>query len=307
MKKTLAWLTAALLLALQLGAAAQTHKDEIVYARLNLRGQPQAVYIVNAFEAAEPSEVVDHGVYAQVTNLSGTDPLAPEDGTLALSLPEGRWFYQGDLEAPALPWQVDIAWQLDGELVEDPLSLSGATGALAITLSVTPREEQLPLIEAHTLQVSVPLDADRCQNVQAQSATVAWGAGDIIVTYAILPGMPANYTLTADVEDFAMGPIQLAGVRMGMDAAMYSQMAEKRLEGSPLVTAAGTMMDNFIAGMAGGEQPSYADSRNGAIRSLQFVLMTEEIPPKPAPPEENPDPAGREEGVLNRLAALFRR
>lgn len=305
MKKSIALLLAGLLLCAQAGALAQVHKDEIVYARLSARGEPQAVYVVNAFEADAPEQVVDYGAYQQVLNLTDAAPLSVADGAVQLSLHQGRFFYQGNLQEAALPWDIRLDWQLDGKPVEDPRTLSGATGALAITLTVTPKEDMRAVAGGLTLQATLPLDADRASNVQAPKATLAWAAGDLTATYALLPGMPASYTITADVRNFSMGSIQLAGVRMGMDADMYRLMAEERLQDTPLAGAAGNMMENFIGGMTAEKQPSFADSRNGDIRSLQFVLLTEEIPPAEPHAEEAPMTGEAEGGFFQRLLKLF--
>lgn len=306
MKKNIAWLLAALLVFSQAAALAQVYKDEVVYAKLDLLGAPYAVYIVNAFETDEEAKQADYGAYTELINLSGTEPLTASDGELNLSLPAGRTYYQGTPEEAELPWDIALSWQLDGQPVADPLELSGAAGQLALTLKVTTKEDMQPIAGGLALQISVPLNADHARNIQAPNATLAWAGGNVTAAYAILPGMGAEYTLTADVENFSMGAMQLAGVRMGMDAAMYRTLVEKNLEGTQLVTVAGNMMDGFIASMAADTQPSFADPRNGDIRSLQFVMLTDEIPAKPVAAEEETladEPA--EGGFVDRLLSLF--
>lgn len=306
MKKKTAWLLAGMLLMmLPLAALAAVQKDEVVYARLSLLGAPEALYIVNAFEADEPAQVVDYGQYAEVVNLSGTDALKTENGEASLSLPEGRWFYQGNGADAQLPWQVQLSWQLDGEPVSDPKTLSGASGKLQLTLTVTPVEELQALSKGLAMQATIALDSQRARNIKAEHATVAWAAGDVTIAYAILPGMAANYTITADVADFALKPVQLAAVSMGVDAAMYRKMVEERFADTPLAAAAGSMMDGFMAGMTSETQPSFADSRNGNIRSLQFVILTAEVPAKPAAPAEQPTASPDEGGFIDRLLSLF--
>jgi hypothetical protein len=74
-----------------------------------------------------------------------------------------------------------------------------------------------------------------------------------------------------------MPDLQAAGIQMAMDTQMYKDVAMKALAGSPLETAVGGLMDNFLKAMQGGSSPSFMDERN-QTDSLQFVLMVQGIP-----------------------------
>lgn len=292
-----------LLLALPWTAAsAEVYKDEIVYALLSPAGGVLGVYVVNGFESDEAGEVTDYGSYAGVVNLSGSADIAYRDGAASLRLPRGRFYYQGNPDSLALPWQVRIAYTLDGAETA-PEALSGAQGQLGIALEISPVEGMEAFTGAITLQISVSLDAARCRNIAAEKATFAWAGSRQTLTFVVLPGASAAYSIMADVTDFAMPGIQIAGVRMAMDIQMYEDMARERFAGSPLADVAGNSIRSFLGDMQKAPVVSFADARNTGVRRVQFVLLTQEIAERPAP--ETPREDGAAETPWTRLLALF--
>lgn len=307
MKKLTAIILALLLLTGAVSVLGEVRKNEVVYARLSASGEVKDMYIVNAFEADQPEEVTDYGRYDAVTNLSGTEALAYQDGAAKLSLPAGRFYYQGSPQEKALPWDIAIRYTLDGQPVEDPQALSGAQGKLEIAMDVKVREQMAAYAGGMTLQITMTLDGDTCLNITSDKATIALAGGNQTIAYVVLPGQSAGFAVTADVRDFAMPGIQIAGLRMNMDTEQYQRMSENMLAGNPMAQAVGPMIDNFVKALSGTASQSFADTRNGNIHSLQFVLMTDEIAaPAPAPaPEAEPQDTPREESVTDRFLSLF--
>lgn len=306
MKKLTALALAFLLLTGAAAALGEVKKNEVVYARLSAEGELKDIYIVNAFEADEPQDVTDYGRYDAVINLSGTEPIAYQGDEARLNLPAGRYYYQGNPEQKQLPWDIAIRYTLDGKAVEDPQMLSGAAGKLEIAMDIQVREQLAAYAGGMTLQITLTLDGDTCLNITSDKATIALAGGKQTVAYVVLPGQSAGFSVTADVRDFAMPGIQLAGVRMNMDTEQYQRVSESMLAGNPMAQAIGPMIDNFVKAMAGTAAQSYADARNGAIQSLQFVMMTDEIAAPPAPaPESQPVEKPLEEGVTERFLSLF--
>ncbi|MHC1785677.1 MAG: hypothetical protein AB9880_01245 [Christensenellales bacterium] len=301
MKKLLI-LTLCLLLLCE-GALAQVRKTEVVYARLDAAGALQGVYIVNSFETDTPAQILDYGQYLRLINLSGTDQLGSQPEGLSLSLQPGRFYYQGDPVRQALPWDIRLSYRLDGAAVQ-PGTLSGARGRLEIGLEVAVNEALAAYAEGLTLQISLTLDGDKCLDILAPGASIASAGGKRTLAYVILPGQPATYTASAKVQDFSMPGLQIVGLRLVMDAAQYQAAATKSMAGSPLAAAAGPLIGNFLTTLSGAAPLSFADSRNGAVESLQFVIMTDEIPAAPrtqvsAETEEAP------QTILTRFLALF--
>ncbi len=302
MKRMLVVLVA-LLMMFACAASAETYKDEVVYALLTPSGEVTGVYVVNGFEATEAAQVTDFGTYANVVNLTGTEELAFQDGAAALSLPLGRFFYQGDLAQNTLPWKIGITYSLDGQ-AKDPAQLSGAAGHLVITLNAEPVAGMEAFTAGTTLQITVTLDGDKCLNIVSDKATAAWAGKNRALSFVVLPGATAKYEISADVTDFSMTGIQLAGVRMAMDTEMYDALARERFAGSPLADMAGNAITSFLGEMQNAPIVSFADARN-TVRSVQFVLLTQEIPEKPAEHPETEPPAAQT--PWTRLTALFNR
>ncbi|MGI6696427.1 MAG: hypothetical protein ACOX6O_09400 [Christensenellales bacterium] len=283
-------------------AAAQVAKDEVVYALLSAEGEVRNIYVVNGFEAADQSAVSDYGAYSETQPLTQAESFSYQEGEAAFTMAPGRFFYQGTPEGKQLPWDIAITYTLDGKEAA-PEALSGAEGKLGIAFSLKPSAEGAAISRSLAMTVTVTLDGKRALNIQADKGTLAYAGGNVTVSYVILPGQEAAYEITADVKDFAMAGMQFAAVRMGVDKAMYQNIAAKALEGTPFVQAAGGMMEQFLAGMEGQPTASFMDSRN-AVRTLQFVLLSEEIPVKkpvvtPAPQAETTDT------VWQRLLSLF--
>lgn len=294
------------LLMLVTSVQGELFKDEIVYAKLSATGAVQGVYIVNAFETDEPSEIVDYGTYDRVTNLSDTQPLSYTDGAVSCQVEPGRFFYQGDAPAKDLPWLIDISYQLDGKAIE-PDRLSGATGELEILLNIKVNESMADLAATSALQITVSFNSANTRAIEAEKATIAWAGGNQTLAYVLLPGAGASYVIKAKVTDFFMPGMQFAGVRMAMDADMYKQAALKQLEGTAFAATAGNMLDNFIKGIQNTPIRSFTDERNESIRSVQYVMITEEIAPKAdeEPAAAMPDEQ-QQETIWTRFLALFK-
>ena len=252
-------------------AAAAVHKDEVVYVSLDPQGQPEQVYVINAFEADEAAQVTDEGRYDQVMPLKEVEGFQFQDNQAAFTMQPGRFSYQGNLASTALPWLFDLSYTLNGQPVQAE-DLSGADGALAIKLVVKVNEDLRAYADALTLQITFTLDGDRCFNIESEKATYALAGGNRTLSFVVLPGQSAEYDITCQVVDFAMADVQLAGVRMGMDAQMYQDVAASSLVGSPLEGAVSGLMRNMLDRMQGLPLRSFT-GENNQVRSLQFVMM----------------------------------
>ena len=258
-------------------AAAAVHKDEVVYVSLDPQGQPEQVYVINAFEADEAAQVTDEGRYDQVMPLKEVAGFQFQDNQAAFTMQPGRFSYQGNLASTALPWLFDLSYTLNGQPVQAE-DLSGADGALAIKLVVKVNEDLRAYADALTLQITFTLDGDRCFNIESEKATYALAGGNRTLSFVALPGQSAEYDITCQVVDFAMADVQLAGVRMGMDAQMYQDVAASSLVGSPLEGAVSGLMRNMLDRMQGLPLRSFT-GENNQVRSLQFVMMLRGIKP----------------------------
>lgn len=258
-------------------ASAAVYKDEVVYASLNQTGETEQVYVINAFEADEVSQVKDAGAYTEVMPLKEAEGFTFKDQEAAFTMQPGRFSYQGDLGQAALPWIFKLEYALDDQPMEPEL-LSGASGQLEMKLLVKVNEDLRSYADALTLQITFTLDGERCYNIKSEKATYALAGGNRTLSFVVLPGQSAEYVITCRVEDFAMADVQLAGVRMGMDAQMYQDVAASSLVGSPLEGAVTGLMANMLDRMQGLPLRSFTGEGN-QVRSLQFVMMLRGIKP----------------------------
>ncbi len=220
-----ALLTLALVLALAPAALAADDaepagKEEVVYINLDPTGAVSTVDVVNIFDMPQGGQLVDHGDYSSVRNMTTTDELTLSDGTVTAEVGPGKLYYEGRLENASIPWDVTIRYFLDGQEL-DAADLAGESGALEICLTAA-RDPACAgtFFDDYALQISFTLDGDKCDNIAAPGATVANVGGDKQLTYTVLPGMGADISFTADVTDFAMDQIALNGVRLALDVPL---------------------------------------------------------------------------------------
>ena len=228
-KRTLGALALALCFALSLfavpaaaaDAPAATGAEEVIYAKLDAAGEPLSAYAVVALNGDAGESVTHYGAYTAVENLTDTSALTYEDGAVTATIPEGgRLYYQGTLESFELPWDIAIGYELDGKSIS-PAELGGQSGALEMTLSVKPNGNAPgAFADEMMLQITVTLDASLCKDISAEGATVANAGGDKTLAFTVLPGAEAEYTVTADVEDFTMAGLTIAGVNYDIASAM---------------------------------------------------------------------------------------
>ncbi len=228
-KRTLGALALALCFALSLiavpaaaaDAPAATGAEEVIYAKLDAAGEPLSAYAVVALNGDAGESVTHYGAYTAVENLTDTSALTYEDGAVTATIPEGgRLYYQGTLESFELPWDIAIGYELDGRSIS-PAELGGQSGALEMSLSVKPNGNAPgAFADEMMLQITVTLDASLCKNISAGGATVANAGGDKTLAFTVLPGAEAEYIVTADVEDFTMAGLTIAGVNYDIASAM---------------------------------------------------------------------------------------
>ncbi len=225
-------LAAALTLGLAPAALAEAEpagKEEVVYINLDSAGQAESVDVVNIFDLAQEGRIVDHGDYATVRNMTGTEELTLTDGTVTAQAGPGRLYYEGRLEGAAIPWNVSLRYFLDGQ--ERPAAeLAGASGELEIRLTAE-KNPDCPgtFFEDYALQATLTLDGDRCQDIDAPGATAANVGGDKQLTYTVLPGMGADVTVKARVTDFELEPVAINGVRLTLDVPLEDGALRSRL------------------------------------------------------------------------------
>lgn len=187
-------------------------KSEVVYADLSDYGQPLDEYVVNRFDVEEGGMIVDYGEYSSTKNLTDTKEVVSDDGANAVHVDEGTFFYQGNLKTALLPWDIALAYELDGETIQ-PQDLAGKSGALHIGLT-TRQDTNAPegFYDSFMLQATFTLDSAKCSHIKADGATVADAGANQSVAFTVLPGHDGDFSIDMDVVDFEMAGVQIVGL-----------------------------------------------------------------------------------------------
>lgn len=194
------------------GSTATFEKSEAVYANLAADGAPEAVYVVNRFDVEAAGTIVDEGDYEAVRNLTNETALEREAGRTVFEAEEGAFLYQGDASQAVLPWNVSIAYELDGRSVRAD-ELAGASGDLAIHVATSRNDAVDPAFyDSFMLQITFTLPDGSCSDVAAEGATIARAGQDATVAFTVLPGHDADSRLTARVQDFSMAGAQIVAL-----------------------------------------------------------------------------------------------
>lgn len=196
---------------------AEYEKKESVYAKLNADGTAGAAYVVNHFSVDKAGKITDYGNYENVKNLTNLDELQVKDEQTDFSAEEGEFYYQGTMENAELPWNFAITYQLDGKTVSAQ-DLGGKSGKLKISFSMKENPKAPDnFFDNYVAQISLTLDNEKVKNIVADGATIADAGGDTQLSFTVLPGKEAEYSVEADVTDFTMSGFSIAAVPYSMD------------------------------------------------------------------------------------------
>lgn len=191
-------------------------REEVIYSILDGEGVVQSLYAVNILDVTESGEISDYGDYTEVTNLSNLRDLTCQAGCVKALADVGKFYYQGTLRNQQLPWNFAISYALDGEKTA-PAALPGAEGHLELRIETTRNDAaDASFFEHYMLQVTVTLDTERCQNIEAPGGTIANAGSDKVITFTVMPGQDGSMTVSADVTDFEMSGISFAAVPFSM-------------------------------------------------------------------------------------------
>lgn len=192
-------------------ADAVYEKDENVYATLDYDGALGELYVVNQFDVISAGIIRDVGSYDRIANLTDISHIISTDGVQEVEAGEGVFYYQGDIDEGSLPWIFDITYTLDGQEVSAE-QLAGKEGRVGIHIASSVDENvNVQFAQTYLLQVTLTIPADVCRNIEAEGASIADAGSDRRITYTVMPGQNADISLYADVENFEMDAISIAG------------------------------------------------------------------------------------------------
>jgi len=192
-------------------------KDEVVYAKLSATGERQEAYVVNILEIEKPGEIVDHGPYTSLKNLTDLTQLEQKDDTVEFTADsKGKFYYQGNMKEEPLPWNVSIIYLLDGKQM-NPDELAGKKGHVQIVINTSANGQVDPVFfENYLLQISLSLNIDIYSNIEAPDGMIANAGKNKQVTYTVMPEKEEKLTLEADALDFKLDGIDITAIPSSM-------------------------------------------------------------------------------------------
>ena len=135
-KLTALSLAVILLLSMSLPSFAATNstpKEEVIYGQLNADGSLKRVDVVNSFAGGN---ITDYGDYLELKNLTSQETLSQTNDLIQVTTTADRFFYQGQLKNPQLPWNFQLVYTLNGKEISAE-ELAGKSGRLVISLKVS--------------------------------------------------------------------------------------------------------------------------------------------------------------------------
>ena len=227
-------------------AAPPEGAEEVIYGRLDNRGRARSAYAVVAVTAEEPGEIVHHGQYTEVENLTDTSPIEYKNGTVTIDAAEaGRYYYQGKLRKALMPWDIQISYTLDGAEI-DPDDLGGASGSLTVDIHTSTNSGfDSYFTDNYMLQISVTLPGEAADEITARNGTIALAGSDKTITFVVLPGAEGDVGFSAEIKDFTMAGFTIAGVPYSA-ASMMGDMEEV-----DMITDGLTQLSDGISALAG--------------------------------------------------------
>lgn len=192
-------------------------KDEVVYGSLRGDGSLNELYVVNILEITRPGAIFDYGEYTEIRNLTDLSVIEQVDDEVQFEASSPGWFYyQGNMINHELPWHIDISYMLDGEEIL-PENLAGQEGRLLLTINTSENEKaDSTFFENYTMQISITLNTEKINNIQAPDATIANVGKKRQLSYTIMPDSEGDISLLADVVDFQMEGIDIAAIPLSM-------------------------------------------------------------------------------------------
>ncbi len=200
-----------------LALPANTPKEEMIFANLNLDGTVETIYVVNSFELGSDGLIIDYGNYTAFREITSKDCIKVENEMITIDAKAGRVYYEGTLDGSSLPWIFDIRYYINGKEYKGEM-ISGKSGALEIRMKIKQNPEASDVFfKSFTLQISLKLDTYLCKNIVAEGATISNAGKFKQLSFMALPGKDSEITVNADVTDFEMEGISINGISMNLD------------------------------------------------------------------------------------------
>ncbi|MEA5010208.1 MAG: hypothetical protein VB100_00610 [Angelakisella sp.] len=222
-----------------LPAVTQGKKNETVYVTLDPSGNPRQTIVsdwIHTDEASKGSVALDDlSNLTDISVLKGGSLVSSQNGELLWQMDAGDLYYQG-ISQSQLPLTVSIRYTLDSKEYE-PEQLAGMSGELSIHIALKNNLHQVVTVSGKSVDMFAPLTAvlglimpdDVFSNVAVSDGKVVSDGSNQVVAIVAMPGLtqslnlnsydipgveeidiPEEFTITATVKNFEMGPIAIA-------------------------------------------------------------------------------------------------
>lgn len=239
-------------------AESTTTKDESVYVILNADGSVSDVTVSDTLHNEDGfKNYQDTSDLTDVQNLKSDEAVQKTDNGYTWTTDDTNVYYQGKSNA-ALPLETSISYELDGKQI-DPDDLSGKSGHLKMTVSVTNTQKKEYTVNGVTYEVAKPFytvvggmfDNDTFKNITINHGVTQDDSSSNIAAAVMMPGLKDSLgqlltgdlsslndylfdsiTIEADVTDFS-SPTMMMAASTDL-SALKKEMKEDKLEGTDL-------------------------------------------------------------------------
>ncbi|MGH4049788.1 MAG: hypothetical protein ACREVX_00280 [Clostridium sp.] len=206
-------------------------KDETVYVTLSQQGKVKERIVSDWLHSDEKNiEIQDKSILKDIKNVKGEEKPNGIGENLTWKLKGNDIYYRGTTDKK-LPIDVNVKYFLDGKEIK-PENLAGKSGEVKIKIDYVNNDSHMVNIKGQTRKIYSPfstvtvldLPVDNFKDVKINSGKMINDGNNQIVTFICLPGMKEsldlkdssldlkeNLEITAQVENFEMGPIMITG------------------------------------------------------------------------------------------------
>ncbi|MFM1581759.1 hypothetical protein ABGF48_06120 [Helcococcus bovis] len=198
-------------------AAENTTKDEIVYISVSPTGNKKGVYVVNGYSLDKDEKILDYGKYKSIKNLMSLESINQNEDEISINAKKGKFFYQGDEPDKEIPWNINLDYYLDGKKLSEK-DILGKKGLITIKGSVlkNPKADKI-YSDYYIGQLQLSIDSKNAVVKKVDDATIAFNGSIQLLTYAVLPEKELNFEIEIESENFKMNAFTFSAVPFNMN------------------------------------------------------------------------------------------
>lgn len=197
-------------------AAPTIDKTESVYVNLDYYGAVEQIHVSNDCVLTGQNEIVDFGVYENITNLTNRTELKNVDGKIIWDVSGlKRFAYNGKVSndnAKNVPWTFEVSYKLNGveTRAED---LLGKSGLVEMIIDINANKDAKEYYRNnYMLEITGSYDLNKYLSVESDEAMFVTTGRTKTLMYIVLPGQSTTLHIRIGSEDFEMDGLTFAMV-----------------------------------------------------------------------------------------------